>query len=202
VVDLQIAKSKVVAVGRNTATAALGCGEPHEHIRLQGGLHFGFTYELYNYVIIASCKTGVHRAMSYHLSALRLRPDSNPTANLPRIPPASNLRRHGPVARIKHEPRKPRYNPLVSCLAASPLVLSPATSHAAAAPLPWDQTLLALQNMLVGTVAPAAIGFAFAGSVLLYALGGRDEQAGRLLGSAIGGLIALAIVHLLNYLAF
>ena len=35
--------------------------------------------------------------------------------------------------------------------------------------------------------------------LILYALGGRDEQAGRLFGSAIGGCIALAIVYLLNY---
>jgi len=65
----------------------------------------------------------------------------------------------------------------------------------------WDQTLIALQNMLVGTVAPAAIGFAFTGAVVLYALGGHHEQAGRLFGSGLGGCIALAIVHLLNYVA-
>jgi type IV secretory pathway VirB2 component (pilin) len=87
--------------------------------------------------------------------------------------------------------------------AASAFLLRPSPCLAAqtAAELPWDQTLLALQNTLVGTVAPAVIGFAFAGAVVLYALGGHDEQAGRLFGSGIGGCIALAIVHLLNYVA-
>ncbi|MBF6567925.1 MAG: hypothetical protein IVW54_03500 [Candidatus Binataceae bacterium] len=65
--------------------------------------------------------------------------------------------------------------------------------------LPWDQTLLALQDMLVNTAAPAAIGFAFAGAVVLYATGGHDKQVGRLVGSGIGGCIALVVVHLLNY---
>jgi hypothetical protein len=32
-----------------------------------------------------------------------------------------------------------------------------------------------------------------------HALGGHDEQARRLLGSGIGGCIALVVVHLLNY---
>jgi hypothetical protein len=35
--------------------------------------------------------------------------------------------------------------------------------------------------------------------VILYALGGHDEQAGRLFGCGLGGCIALAVVHLLNY---
>jgi len=53
--------------------------------------------------------------------------------------------------------------------------------------------------MLLSIVAPAAIALAFSGAVLLYALGGRDEQAGRLFGSALGGCIALTVVKLLNY---
>jgi len=63
-----------------------------------------------------------------------------------------------------------------------------------ASELPWDRTLLALQDMLVSIVAPAAIALAFSGAVILYALGGHDKQAGRLVGSGIG-----AVVHLLNY---
>jgi type IV secretory pathway VirB2 component (pilin) len=66
---------------------------------------------------------------------------------------------------------------------------------------PWDQPLLSLQQALTGTVAPVAIAFAFAGAVVLYALGGHDKQAGRLFGSGLGGCIALAIVHFLNYVA-
>lgn len=77
----------------------------------------------------------------------------------------------------------------------------PCFAAQSAGELPWDQTLIALQNMLVGTVAPAAIAFAFTGALVLYALGGYDEQAGRLFGSGIGGCIALAIVHLLHYVA-
>src|SRR5260370_3945480 len=89
---------------------------------------------------------------------------------------------------------------LITCFAGT-LGVRASPSWAAAAALPWDQTLIALQNMLVGTVAPAAIGFAFTGAVVLYALGGHHEQAGRLFGSGLGGCIALAIVHLLNYVA-
>lgn len=90
---------------------------------------------------------------------------------------------------------------LFSMAAAAALVSLPTRCHAATAMLPWDYTLLGMQHMLVHTIAPLAIGCAFAGSVLLYALGGHDEQAGRLFGSGVGGLIALAIVHLVNYVA-
>jgi type IV secretory pathway VirB2 component (pilin) len=77
----------------------------------------------------------------------------------------------------------------------------PAPCQAAASGLPWDQTLLALQDTLVGSVAPAAIGLAFTGAAMLYAVGGYDEQAGRLFGAGLGGSIALGIVQLLNYVA-
>jgi hypothetical protein len=65
-------------------------------------------------------------------------------------------------------------------------------SQAATAALPWDQTLLALQDLLISYVAPAAIGLALSAAIILYVLGGRDKQAGRLFGSALGGCIALA----------
>lgn len=77
----------------------------------------------------------------------------------------------------------------------------PLPCQAATAALPWDYTLIAMQDMLIAYIAPAAIGLALSGSIVLYALGGRDEQAGRLFGSALGGCIALAIVHFLNYVA-
>ena len=89
----------------------------------------------------------------------------------------------------------------VGAAAALLLRASPSFAAQSAAALPWDPMLIGLQNMLVSTVAPAAIGFAFAGAVVLYALGGYDKQAGRLFGSGLGGCIALAIVHLLDYLA-
>jgi hypothetical protein len=56
-----------------------------------------------------------------------------------------------------------------------------------------------MQDMLVDPVAQAAIALAFSGALILYALAGHNKQAGRLVGSGIGGCIALAIIHLLNY---
>ena len=84
-------------------------------------------------------------------------------------------------------------------LATATALSLPAPCQAATAALPWDQTLIALQDALIGIVAPAAIGLAFGGAVILYALGGHDKDAGRLVGSGIGGCIALAVVYLLNY---
>lgn len=136
--------------------------------------------------------------MNHNFSATRLA-DSRLTTDLPQIPSPSNQRTRKLTARIKNGLRKSACKFLISCLAASLLTLRPATCHAAVARMPWDPMLLALQDMLVNTVAPAAIGFAFAGSVVLYALGGYDKQAGRLFGSGLGGCIALAVVHLLNY---
>ena len=80
-------------------------------------------------------------------------------------------------------------------------LLLPGSSCFAAptAALPWDYTLIALQDLLISTVAPAAIGLALSAAMVLYALGGRDEQAGRLVGSALGGCVALLVVYLLNY---
>ncbi len=53
--------------------------------------------------------------------------------------------------------------------------------------------------MLITYIAPAVIGLMLSGAIVFYALGGRDEQARRLFGSALGGCIALAILYLLNY---
>lgn len=137
--------------------------------------------------------------MDHHFSAVRLLVDSKFAANLRQIPPRSNPRIRRPAARSKNDLQKPAYKFLISCLAASLVVLRPATCGAAVAALPWDQTLIAFQDMLISTVAPAAIALAFSGAVVLYALGGHDKQAGRLVGSGIGGCIALVVVHLLNY---
>jgi hypothetical protein len=84
-------------------------------------------------------------------------------------------------------------------LATAIAVSLPAQCQAATALLPWDRTLIDMQDMLIDTVAPAAIALAFIGAVILYALGRHDEQAGRVVGSGIGGCVALVIVHLLNY---
>ena len=68
--------------------------------------------------------------------------------------------------------------------------------------MPWDYTLLAMQGILVHIIVPLVVGIGFVGSIHLYVIGGHDEKAGRLFGSALGGGIALALVHLLNYVAF
>lgn len=79
------------------------------------------------------------------------------------------------------------------------IALFPTPCRAATAALPWDQTVLALQDFLIGSVAPAAIVLAFVSAGILYTLGGHDKQAKRLVGSGIGGCVALTLVHLLNY---
>src|SRR5213595_2776543 len=94
------------------------------------------------------------------------------------------------------QPRSPQ---LGVRLAMAVTALCPAPCQAATAALPWGYTLIALQDMLIIYIAPAAIGLAISGAIVLHALGGRDEQAGRLFGSALGGCVALAIVYLLNY---
>lgn len=98
---------------------------------------------------------------------------------------------------------QPTASGLVTACVTSILLLpgNPGLAAQSAGDLPWDRTLLALQDVLVGTIAPAAISFAFTGAVVLYALGGHDEQARRLFGSGLGGCIALAVVHLLKYVA-
>ncbi len=84
-------------------------------------------------------------------------------------------------------------------LGAATALSLPVPCHASTAALPWDTTLIALQDIQITYVGPAAIGLALSGAIVLYALGGRNQQAGRLFGSALGGCIALAIVYLLNY---
>ncbi len=61
-------------------------------------------------------------------------------------------------------------------MAIAVLALSPASCCASTAALPWDQTLIVLQDALI--LAPTAIGLALSGVILLYVLGGRDRQAG------------------------
>jgi type IV secretory pathway VirB2 component (pilin) len=89
---------------------------------------------------------------------------------------------------------------LLATLAAATALSLPEPCRAATNSMPWDPTLFALQEVLMGYLAPAAIALAFSSAVILYALGGHDKDAGRLAGSGIGGCIALAIVYLLNYL--
>ncbi|MHB8382589.1 MAG: TrbC/VirB2 family protein [Candidatus Binataceae bacterium] len=90
---------------------------------------------------------------------------------------------------------------LVTPAVATAFLLSAGPCWAAptAGDLPWDRTLIALQNFMIDSMAPAIIVLAFALAGILYALGGHDKQAGRLVGSGIGGCIALVVVYLLNY---
>ena len=53
-----------------------------------------------------------------------------------------------------------RAGKLFITLATATALSLPAQCQAATAALPWDQTLIALQDMLIGTVAPAAIALA------------------------------------------
>lgn len=89
---------------------------------------------------------------------------------------------------------------LVAVCAAAVLALraepSWATQYAGA--LPWDQTLCAIQDMLVGPVAHAAIALNFALSAILYAIGSQ-QRAGRLLA---GGLVAFAALMSVQFMTF
>jgi hypothetical protein len=76
---------------------------------------------------------------------------------------------------------------------------NPCWAAPTAGELPWDRTLIVLQNFMIDSMAPAIVVLAFVLAGILYALGGHDKQAGRLVGSGIGGCIALVVVHLLNY---
>jgi len=64
--------------------------------------------------------------------------------------------------------------------------------------LPWDQTLGAIQDILVGPVAHAAIALNFALSAILYAIGSH-QRAGRLLA---GGLVAFAALMAVQFMTF
>ena len=75
----------------------------------------------------------------------------------------------------------------------------PGSCWAAGGPLPWDQTLSALQDILVGPVVHAAIVLNFACSAILYALGSR-QFAGRLLAGGFASCAALIAIRFLTYL--
>ncbi len=91
---------------------------------------------------------------------------------------------------------------LIAACAAALFALRAQPSRAAqyADAMPWDQTLGAIQDMLVGPVAHAVIMLNFALSVILYAIGSYP-RAGRLLAGGVAAWAALIAVHLLTYLA-
>ena len=69
-----------------------------------------------------------------------------------------------------------------------------------ASALPWDQTFVAIQDVLVGPVAHAVIALNFTLSAILYAVGSH-QRAGRLLAGGLAACVALIAVHLLTFLA-
>jgi type IV secretory pathway VirB2 component (pilin) len=76
----------------------------------------------------------------------------------------------------------------------------PSSAAQYAGALPWDQTLGAIQDILIGPVAHAVITLNFAFSTILYAVGSQ-RQAGRLLAGGLAVCTALIVVHLLTFLS-
>jgi type IV secretory pathway VirB2 component (pilin) len=66
--------------------------------------------------------------------------------------------------------------------------------------LPWDQTLGAIQDILVGPVAHTVVALNFTLSAILYAVGSH-RQAGRLLAGGLAACAALIAVNLLTFLS-
>jgi len=90
---------------------------------------------------------------------------------------------------------------LVAACAAALFALraEPAWAAPYAGALPWDRTLGAIQDILVGPVAHAVIALNLAFSAILYAVGSK-RQAGRLLAGGLATCAALIAVDLLTYL--
>ncbi len=104
-----------------------------------------------------------------------------------------------PIA-VKQAPKSNLRWRIAAC-AAVLLALHAAPSSAAqyADVLPWDQTLGALQDILIGPVAHAVIALNFTLSAILYAVGSH-QRAGRLLAGGLAAYAALIAVHLLTFL--
>jgi type IV secretory pathway VirB2 component (pilin) len=90
---------------------------------------------------------------------------------------------------------------LAACAAAlSALRAEPSWAAQCPGALPWDQTLGAIQDILVGPVAHAVITLSFTLSAILYAIG-SERRAGRLLAGGLAACAALIAVNLLTYLS-
>jgi type IV secretory pathway VirB2 component (pilin) len=91
---------------------------------------------------------------------------------------------------------------LIAACAAALFALRAEPSRAAqyAGALPWDQTLGAIQDILVGPMAHAVITLNFAFSAILYVIG-SERRAGRMLAAGLAACAALIAVHLLTYLS-
>ena len=97
---------------------------------------------------------------------------------------------------------KSNFRWLIAACAAALFALRAEPSSAAqyADALPWDQTLDALEDILVGPVAHTVITVNFVFSAILYAVG-SERQALRLLGGGLAVCAALIVVHLLTLLS-
>jgi type IV secretory pathway VirB2 component (pilin) len=102
---------------------------------------------------------------------------------------------------LKQAP-KSHFRWLVAAGAAALFALRAQPSLAAqyAGAMPWDQTLGALQDILVGPVAHAVITLNFTSAAILYAVG-SEQQGGRLLAGGLAVCAALIAVHFLTYLS-
>ena len=130
----------------------------------------------------------------------RLSTDLNYSAPFPNISAVSLTPQTGEEAgRMVTVAPKLLHNRLTVCGASALALIRPSTCWAATGALPWDETLITLQDILIGPVAHAAIALAFIGAGFMYAVGGCDKQAGRLAASGIGGCLALGAIRLLNF---
>jgi len=90
---------------------------------------------------------------------------------------------------------------LIAAMAAAAVALQPASSWAAAAAeLPWDRPLEALQAALIGPVAHSLIAMSFIGTVFAHAIAGDSEIARRLAKAGLGVSVGLVLLRLMNYL--
>lgn len=80
------------------------------------------------------------------------------------------------------------------------LLAQPSWAAQYAGAVPWDHTLGAIQYILVGPVAHAAIALNLTLSAILYAVG-SGRQAGRLLVGGLAVCAAVIVAHLLTFLS-
>ncbi|MGC1400718.1 TrbC/VirB2 family protein [Candidatus Binatus sp.] len=97
---------------------------------------------------------------------------------------------------------KSNFRWLIAACAAALFALRAEPSSAAqyADALPWDQTLDALEDILVGPVAHTVITVNFVFSAILYVIG-NHQRASRFLAGGLAAYAALIAVHLLTFLS-
>jgi hypothetical protein len=66
--------------------------------------------------------------------------------------------------------------------------------------LPWDGPLTTVAAYLIDVAAPALVKLAFAGTIVVFAVGGNCELTRWFARAALGVSLALMAVRLLNYL--